>query len=157
MSRSYREEPIDRSKIHKDEQSTKRLKDRRDKSSAGMSMRPDPEFFVSDIPIDPAPFFDSIDSAENGMRALAIVLASQELGIFNFCRKPRLIRELARSTGTDEVSLAYLCDALVSLRLLKKDGETIRNARATSLFLTDDSPYSQVHYIRELGRHFKDL
>jgi hypothetical protein len=120
-------------------------------------MVPDPEFFVSDPPIDPAPFFDSIDSAENGMRALAIVLASQELGIFNFCQKPRVIRELARSTGTDETLLAYLCDALVSLRLLEKDGETIRNTHATSLFLTDDSPYSQVHYIRELGRHFKDL
>ena len=122
-----------------------------------MSMRPDPEFFVSDPPVDPGPFFDSTDHAVNGMRALSIVLASQELGIFNFCREPRVIRELARSTGTDEALLAYLCEALVSLGLLVKNGEILQDAHATSLFLTDDSPYSQVHYIRELGRHFHKL
>jgi hypothetical protein len=122
-----------------------------------MNMRPDPEFFVSDPPVDPGPFFESIDRAVNGMRALSIVLASQELGIFNICRTPTPIPDLARSTGTDATLLSYLCDALASAGLVRKNGETIENTPAASLYLTDDSPYTQVHYIRELGRHFKDL
>jgi len=120
-------------------------------------MRPDPEFFVSDPPVDPGPFFESIDRAVNGMRSLSIVLASQELGIFNLCRKPMVIGDLARSTGTDAALLAYLCDALVSADLLMKMGEIFENTPAASLYLSDVSPYSQVRYIRELGRHFRDL
>jgi hypothetical protein len=120
-------------------------------------MRPGPEFFTRDPSVDPGPFFKMIDRSVNGMRELSIVLASQELGIFDFCSQPRDIRELAQLTGADAGLLAFACDALVSTGLVVKDGAMYRNSPAAALYLTGDSPYSQIHYIRELGRHFRDL
>ena len=114
-------------------------------------MRPDPEFFISDPPVDPGPFFDTIDRAVNGMRELSIILASQELGIFNFCSKARDIRDLAQLTATDAALLAHACDALVSVGFLTKRGSVYQNTPVASLYLTEDSLYSQIHYIRELA------
>jgi hypothetical protein len=122
-----------------------------------MYMRPDPEFFTRDPPVDPGPFFQMIERSVNGMRELLIILVSQELGIFEFCSKPKDIGELARLTGTDARLLTFTCDALVSVGLVVKDGSTYRNSPVTGLYLTGDSIYSQIHYIRELGRHFRDL
>jgi hypothetical protein len=120
-------------------------------------MRPDPEFFTRDPPVDPGPFFETIERSVNGMRELLVILASQELGVFDFCSEPRDIPELAQLTGTDAGLLALTCDALVSAGLFVKNGAMYRNSPAASLYLTGDSPYSQIHYIHELGRHFRDL
>ncbi|HVP93908.1 MAG TPA: methyltransferase [Methanoregulaceae archaeon] len=120
-------------------------------------MRPDPEFYLQDPPVDPGPFFEMIDNAVDGMRKLLLILASLELGIFDYCSEPRDAVELAQMTGGNTHLIALTCDALAGVGLVIRDGTTYRNSPAAMLFLTGNSPYTQIHYIRDLGRHVRDL
>lgn len=114
-------------------------------------------FFTRDPPENPLLLFEPLDAALKGFREFSLISAAVELGIFDECIIPLTVEELASRISSDVEMCGLLCEALVTADLLSQDNGKYRDTQVTSTYLTWDSPYSQVHYIRQLSRMGQDL
>lgn len=114
-------------------------------------------FFTTCPPVDPVPFYDKIDTAVRGMREFYLICAALDLGIFDTCITPVTVEELSSHIFSDVSVCNLLCEALVTEGLLSlKDGK-YQDTSMASAYLVTSSPYSQAHYIRQIGRMGHDL
>jgi predicted O-methyltransferase YrrM len=114
-------------------------------------------FFTRDPPENPLLLFEPLDAALKGFREFSLICAAVELGIFDECIIPLTVEELAFRISSDVEMCTLLCEALVTSGRLIPDNGKYMNTPVTSTYLTRDSPYSQVHYIRQLSRMGQDL
>lgn len=114
-------------------------------------------FFITDPPVDPRLFFELLDNALRGLRGFYLLNAAVDIGIFDACQSPVREEELAEIIGADPDMCSILCEALVSIGLLMKSDHTVANTPVSSTYLVTTSPYTQVHYIRQVARLGHDL
>jgi hypothetical protein len=114
-------------------------------------------FFTRDPPENPLLFFEPLDAALKGFREFSLISAAVELGIFDECIVPLTMEELASRISSDMEMCGLVCEALVTSGLLCSEDGKYMDKPVTSIYLTRNSPYSQVHYIRQLSRMGQDL
>ncbi|MCX6700247.1 MAG: methyltransferase [Methanomicrobiales archaeon] len=114
-------------------------------------------FFTSEPPEDPGRFYEKIDTAIRGQREFSLISAAVELGIFDVCATPVTAEDLASRISADREMCRLLCEALVAEGLLTFDSGKYSDTAMTSTYLARSSPYSQVHYIGQLGTMAKEL
>lgn len=107
--------------------------------------------------IPPESFFPLIDSGMNGLRTIALLLAAVELKVFEHLKEPTSTPALSRAIGIDPSLAGPLCNALISLGLIRRTGRRYRNTPLSDTYLTGDSPFSQVNYIRKNARMAEDI
>ena len=112
-------------------------------------------FFTSEPPEDPGRFYEKIDTAIRGLREFSLISAAVDLGIFDVCATPVTAEELASRISADREMCRLLCEALVAEGLLTFENWKYSDTAMTSMYLTRNSPYSQVHYIGHLARMSK--
>ncbi len=114
-------------------------------------------FFIMEPPEDPGLLFEKLDAAIRGMRQFSLISAAVELGIFDVCTTPVTVQELASRIASDVEMCGLICEALVMEGLLTREQGTYSDTTLASTYLRTGSPYSQVHYIRQLARMGQDL
>ena len=120
-------------------------------------MREQRSFFTTDPPEDPGPLYEKLDAAVRGLREFSLISAAVELGVFDICTAQVTVEELASRISSDVEMCGLLCEALVTEGLLTGSNGRYYNTTITSTYLTRCSPYSQVHYLRQLSRMARDL
>jgi ubiquinone/menaquinone biosynthesis C-methylase UbiE len=82
-----------------------------------------------------------IDKIANGYREAQILLTANRLGVFHLLADQRLsLDQMAEALQVSRRGLRILCDALVALTLLSKDGEAYFNSEAAKHCLLLSSP-----------------
>ncbi len=114
-------------------------------------------FFITEPPEDPGLLFVKLDAAIRGLREFSLISAAVELGIFDVCTTPVTAQELASRISSDVEMCGLLCEALVMEGLLTLENGNYSDTTLASTYLIISSPYSQVHYIRQLARMGEDL
>ena len=114
-------------------------------------------FFITEPQEDPRVLFEKLDTALQGFREFSLICAAVDLGIFDVCTVPVTVEELASRISSDVEMCNQLCEALVTVGLLRCYNQRFLDTPVTSTYLTRNSPYSQVHYIRQLARMGLDL
>jgi hypothetical protein len=114
-------------------------------------------FFITEPPVDPGLLFEKLDAAIRGFREFSLISAAVELGIFDVCATPVTAQELASHISCEVEMCGLLCDSLVMQGLLTKNKGIYSDTDVASTYLTKNSPYSQVHYIRQLAQMGHDL
>lgn len=115
------------------------------------------QFFTRAPPEDPGQFYEKIDAAIRGLREFALISAAVDLGIFDACITPVTAEELGPHISSDPDMCNLICEALVAEGLLKLYKGKYVDTNLVVTYLTSSSPYSQVHYIRQLSRMGQDL
>lgn len=86
-----------------------------------------------------------IDEIAGGYRAAQILFAANRLGIFRVLANERLTYpEIARKLNSDPRGMRIVCDALVGMSLLEREGERYRNGEAALEHLVADAPDSRI-------------
>jgi SAM-dependent methyltransferase len=114
-------------------------------------------FFIRDPEEDPQLLFGKLDAALKGFREFSLISAAVSLGIFDACTIPVTAGELASRISSDTEMCELICEALVTAGLLSYNNDKYADTPIASTYLTRSSPYSQVHYIRQLSRMGQDL
>ena len=114
-------------------------------------------FFITEPREDPRVLFEKLDTALQGFREFSLISAAVDLGIFDVCTVPVTVDELSSRISSDVEMCTLLCEALVTIGLLRCNNQRFLDTPMTSTYLTRNSPYSQVHYIRQLSRMGLDL
>jgi predicted O-methyltransferase YrrM len=84
----------------------------------------------------------SLQSVLRGYRSAQVVIACNELGVFEALMPgARTAVEVATKLGSEPESTRRLLDAAVALGLLVKDGDRYANGRLAQVCLTPDSPW----------------
>jgi hypothetical protein len=91
------------------------------------------------------------------MRQFSLISAAVELGIFDVCTTPVTDQELASRIASDVEMCGLICEELVKEGFLTLENGNYSDTTLASTYLTTSSPYSQVHYIRQLSRMGQDL
>ncbi len=91
---------------------------------------------------------DLIDQYEGGYRQSQVMMTAVRLGLFDAVEKGvRLVPALAAAMETDERATRILCDALVGMELLVRDGDEYQNTAPTREQLLRDVPGSRVDMV----------
>jgi hypothetical protein len=114
-------------------------------------------FFITEPPVDPELLFEKLDTVFRGFREFSLISAAVELGIFDVCTTPVTVQELSSVISCDREICGLFCESLVMQGLLTENRGNYSDTGVSSTYLTRDSPYSQVHYIRQLARMGQDL
>jgi predicted O-methyltransferase YrrM len=94
---------------------------------------------------DMIPSFETLDELARGYQDSQILLTAVRLGVFSAIGKQSFsLVELTERLGTDVRATRILCDALVSLALLEKEGGRYENSSVSLAYLVDGSPTSKV-------------
>lgn len=89
----------------------------------------------------PTPTPDTILQLGLGFWGSKALLSAVELGLFTtLAQGPRTANELMAALGLQPRGTADFLDALVSLRMLDREGEEYKNTPATDMFLDGDKP-----------------
>jgi len=94
------------------------------------------------------------------MRHYHAVITALDLGLFDLLREPMTGHDCAAALGCRQDLLVLLCEALVSLGLLEKDGTRFRSSAQARSYLIRDSPFCQQHALsfqRQLAGLWMDL
>ncbi|MFH1740070.1 MAG: methyltransferase [bacterium] len=84
---------------------------------------------------------DPIDAISGGYRASQVLLTANRLGVFAALgRNTMNADEIAKAVEADRRGTRILCDALVVLSLLEKEGENYKNSPLALEYLTPDAP-----------------
>jgi len=75
--------------------------------------------------------------------ASRVLLAANNLRVFDHLEKPVTARALAKRLSMDARATTILLDALTALGFVKKDGSRYRNSHVSSLLLVKGKPYYQ--------------
>ncbi len=108
-------------------------------------------------PFLPGIFFSLIDSGMRGLIEISTIRAGIRIGIFRELEQSRLLPDLSRSLGIRKELLEPFCTLLCSMGLLREEGGFYRNSGLTSTYLSDGSPYSQIHYLEKTSRMVEDI
>jgi hypothetical protein len=106
---------------------------------------------------DPLAF---LDTALAGVRQYHAVTTALDLGLFDLLQEPKTAGECAGDLGCRENLTALLCESLLSLGLLEKNGELFRTSATSRSYLVKHSPFCQQHAIafqRRLAGLWADL
>jgi hypothetical protein len=114
-------------------------------------------FFITGPPADPRLFFEKLDSASRGLREISLISAAVDLGIFDLCSVPITVEELAARIASDIEMCALMCEALVTEGLLETKNGKFSDTLMAATYLSSSSPYSQIHYIRQIARMERDI
>jgi hypothetical protein len=114
-------------------------------------------FFVTEPPEDPGLFYEKLDSAVRGLREFSLICAAVDLGIFDICITPLSAEELASRISCEIHICEIICKALADEGLLTGNSGKYTDTPIALTYLTKSSPYSQVHYIRQLSRMGNDV
>jgi hypothetical protein len=114
-------------------------------------------FFTTEPPVDPGLLFEKLDTAIRGFREFSLISTAVDIGIFDVCTIPVTVQELASQISCDREMCGLLCESLVIEGLLTENEGNYSDTSVASTYLTRKSPYSQVHYIRQLARMGQDL
>jgi hypothetical protein len=88
-----------------------------------------------------------LDSALAGLRQYHAVTAALDLGLFELLEKPMTAVECAARLGCREDLTGLLCDALVSLSLLEREGDCFHTTLMARSYLVRHTPFCQHHAI----------
>jgi len=84
---------------------------------------------------------DPIDRLVDGFRTAQIVMTANRLGVFGFLDRGSLkASEISDGLQVSMRGITILCDALVSLELLGKEGDRYRNSQIALEYLLPSSP-----------------
>ncbi len=122
-----------------------------------MALTDQRSFFITEPPVDPGLLFEKLDADIRGFREFSLISAAVELGIFDICATPVTTQELVSHISCDLEMCGLLCESLVMQGLLTEHEGHFSDTGVASTYLTKNSPYSQVHYIRQLARMGQDL
>ncbi|MBM9506958.1 methyltransferase [Actinacidiphila acididurans] len=87
--------------------------------------------------VSPAPILDLV----SGFRAAKFLMAASELGLFEaLADAPADLDALAARTGLTRRAARICADAMVSLGMLVREGDTYRNSEAAAAYLTGTGP-----------------
>jgi len=102
-----------------------------------------------------------IDEIAGGYRASQILLTANRIGLFRLLADRLLPPEgIAEALDADLRAVRILCDALVSLCLLEKDGRLYRNSPISQEYLVpgnSQSKVAQLHHAAKLYETWKNL
>lgn len=110
--------------------------------------------------ISPANPLSFLDNALTGLRQYHAVMAALDLGLFEHLREPKTGPACALALGCRPEIVSLLCDGLVSLGLLEKNGEHYRDSGITLACLVRDAPFPQhqaIAFQRKLAGFWADL
>jgi hypothetical protein len=105
----------------------------------------------------PLAFFDT---ALAGVRQYHAVTTALDLGLFELLREPTAAGVCAGALGCRTDLMELLCESLVSIGLLEKNGELFHTSATAQAYLVRDSPFCQQHAIafqRRLAGLWADL
>jgi predicted O-methyltransferase YrrM len=85
-----------------------------------------------------------------------ILDAALELGFFEKLKRPTSSLELATFIGTDPKLTEKMCDSLVAMGLLRKEGNLYVNSSLTDTYLVEGSPYCQKNLLKVERSMIKD-
>jgi ubiquinone/menaquinone biosynthesis C-methylase UbiE len=91
-----------------------------------------------------------------GFRPARVLLTANNYRIFDHLTIPASAKTISNKLKIDLRSAEILLDALVSIGLLKKQGNRYRNARLVSRFLISVSPYYQGDILRHTDNLWKN-
>lgn len=95
-----------------------------------------------------------------GFQASRVLIAANNLGVFDNLKTPKDAETLATAIGTDKRATALLLNALVALGLLRKKKSSFLNTPLSNAFLVKGAPYYQGDIIRHydmLSRRWASL
>jgi predicted TPR repeat methyltransferase len=107
--------------------------------------------------IPPEALFELIDESMKGLARIAVLQAAVELDIFYHLAHASLVQDLSVETGAKPEILTPLCDSLVDMGLVDRQGDRYRGTPMAFLYLSRSSPYRQTAYVEKIGRHTRDL
>jgi ubiquinone/menaquinone biosynthesis C-methylase UbiE len=84
----------------------------------------------------------------SGFQASRVLLTANNLRVFDYLKKQKTPRELAKNLGTDIRATGILLDALTGLVLLKKQKGRYSNTKIASELLVSGSPFYQGDILR---------
>jgi ubiquinone/menaquinone biosynthesis C-methylase UbiE len=84
----------------------------------------------------------------SGFQASRVLLTANNLRVFDYLKKQKTHRELAKNLGTDIRATGILLDALTGLVLLKKQKGRYSNTKIASELLVSGSPFYQGDILR---------
>ncbi len=85
-----------------------------------------------------------------GFLAARVLLTANNYKVFDFSKKQRTAKALAKDIGTDRRATEILLDALTGLGLLSKKNSRYTNTDIASQFLVSESPFYQGDIIRHV-------
>ncbi len=112
---------------------------------------------LKEPPVPPTGFYALVDRSMHGVYAISAIRAAVVIGIFD---QPDGIIDPDRSSpaiGIDPGPLRDLCESLLSLGLLFRDGTTYRMEPLAATYLSAGSPYRQVAYLEKQFRHINEF
>jgi len=102
------------------------------------------------------PSADPIDAIYDRYRDAQVLFTGNRLGVFStLAHKTMTADELAVAIQASPRGTRILCDALVSLELLEKNGTAYRNSAVALQYLTDDAPSPRSAILRHSARLYE--
>jgi predicted O-methyltransferase YrrM len=99
---------------------------------------------------------DPVDEISGGYRASQVLLTANRLGVFSALGSGAMtLDNLAETLGADQRGTRILCDALVAISLLEKEGETYKNTLLAMEYLTPGAPRSKIAMLRHTARLYE--
>nr|WP_321353327.1 methyltransferase [uncultured Methanoregula sp.] len=101
-----------------------------------------------------------LDTALAGIQQYYAVTTALDLGLFDLLREPKTGKECAALLGCRADLLDLLCESLLSINLLEKEGVGFRTSETARTYLVRHSPFCQHHAIafqRRLAGLWADL
>lgn len=113
------------------------------------------DFFLKKPPVSAGKLYDLLESCSRYYKIFNILHTAEKVKLFDQLNSLKSPEDLSAKLGTDPMITKVMCDILVNLGLLEKNGEYYRNTKMSHTFLKDDSPYCQREVLKNLQMNFR--
>ena len=115
----------------------------------------DNDILFNEPSISAEPLRDFLSDCSRKFKEFCILDGALYIRLFDHLGNLKSIEELSREIGTDYVILKNICEILVNLGFIKKEGDSFKNTELSSLYLKSDSLLYQKEVLKNIKNGFE--